>query len=413
MIPALAAALAWGPPRCTPAAAFETGAETAHGGIPAAALTAELGVLGDTLRRQLTLDALRAVSFELQLAAALAPDAAAPLAVTVSGTHRLTAGSGEARFEVLPIALDEDGARLWQLVSTEPGSEWTFRGQLEARGDVRWQRGTALAGGLDIALRDVDVATEAASIERLNGVVRIEPLWPPQSPPGQEIAMALVNVGLELRDGVVSFQLREDGVIDIGHASWRVAGGRVATAGPIDLAADERELALRVEAVSLAELFALATLEGLSGEGRVDGVLPIYLGAAGAEVRGGRLEASSGGMERGEDAGWIRYTPDPSVASLAESAPGFDVLLPALRDFHYRELAVELDGNLRGEVALTLRLEGANPAYRDGYPVRLNLNVDAHLADLLKAGEWVYRIPERIEAELEAFGSRAPAGAQH
>jgi hypothetical protein len=35
------------------------------------------------------------------------------------------------------------------------------------------------------------------------------------------------------------------------------------------------------------------------------------------------------------------------------------------------------------------------------------LNVDARLADVLSAGEWIDKIPEHIERELDAFRRRA------
>jgi len=374
------------------------------GHLTATELGTALASFGAGLRDDFALRGVGLVAFEGRLELALAAGTAGPLVLRLTGHHRLAADTGSATFELLPLELALGGSELQEWIPMSGGAAISARGTLEAQGNVGWEPGVAPEGGVDVALRDVDVVTEAASIERLNGVVRIEPFWPPQSPPHQEVAMARVDLGIELREGAVSFQLRPGGVLHIESASWRVMGGRVATAGELDLTAEKRSLVLAVDDLSLGQLFELATLEGLSGAGLVDGVLPITLSAAGPEVRGGRIAARRGG--------WIRYAPESGIAHLAETTPGFEVLLPALRNFHFEVLAMELNGELRGNVTLGLQLEGANPDYMDGHPVRLNLNIDAHLADLLKAGEWVYEIPERIEAELRNFRNGAPAGAQ-
>ena len=85
-------------------------------------------------------------------------------------------------------------------------------------------------------------------------------------------------------------------------AAWSFAGGTIRSAGRVDLLAEERQILLRVEDVELAELLALVNLEGLSGEGRLSGKLPLTLHADGIRIHAALLESSEGG--------WLRYRPD-------------------------------------------------------------------------------------------------------
>jgi hypothetical protein len=50
-----------------------------------------------------------------------------------------------------------------------------------------------------------------------------------------------------------------------------------------------------------------------------------------------------------------------------------------------------------------LHVRGANPSFQDGRPVELNLNLDARLADLVRAGVASYRVPTAVEERLRAF----------
>ncbi len=320
--------------------------------------------------------------------------AAQALDLTLSGKHQLETGVGRARLRLSPLEFRKGGLQPDSLAPGAGGLVDSLDGRVEAHGSVTW-RGAELGGEIDVALRDVTVVTEAVTVERINAVVKFSPPWPLQTPAGQTLAMARVDLGLELTEGLVSFRLRPDGVVDLAEASWKFADGTVRTRGEFDPGAEEQSLVLEVAGVSLAELLAIATLEGLSGEGRVAGMLPVTLGPAGVRVREGRLAAEPGG--------WIRYDPGASIASMAGSAPGFELLLPALRNYHFQKLALTLDGELTGDVNLVLALSGANPEFREGQQVDLNLNVEARLSDLLATSERVYQIPERVEQQLRRF----------
>ena len=103
------------------------------------------------------------------------------------------------------------------------------------------------------------------------------------------------------------------------------------------------------------------------------------------------------------EGGRIRYRSASAAEALASQGYGIEQLLGALDDFHYDVLEIIVDGDTRGEVEVAVHLGGFNPNFQRGRRVEFNLNVEARLADLLRAGLVAYRVPEVILKKLEEF----------
>jgi hypothetical protein len=195
-------------------------------------------------------------------------------------------------------------------------------GTLEATGRASFSQGRTRLS-VDLAARDLAFETPLAQVEGMNGTLRVEGPSPFSTPPGQLVSIGRIGFGLDLTNGLVAGQLRPDGVVVIERAEWQTLGGRVRTAGGLDPKATHQALVLEAEDLDLAQVLALVDLEGLSGEGRLDGRLPIDRSAEAIEIRGGVIAARPGGR--------LRYRPAAGVASLQQTAPGFDLLLGASR----------------------------------------------------------------------------------
>ncbi len=322
------------------------------------------------------------------------------LVIGVHGTHDPVTRSGSARLRLHRLDFDPEGLRPDQLVPALKGVFVSLRGSLEGVANLRWQDGPP-EGEIDLALRDVDLSTAAGAVEQLNAAVRLEGPWPPSTPPGQLLSMARVDFGLELTQGLVAFRLRPDWSVDLESAEWKFAGGTVRTAGQIDLAAEQQTLTLAFDGVDLATLLRLVNLSGLSGEGSLDGELPLVRSGDRYEFRGGHLSGAPGGT--------IRWQADPDMAAIAASTPGLATVVEALPNFHYEKLELRLDGDPAGDVVVKLHLAGSNPDYLEGRPVELNLNVDATLGDLLRAEPIAYAVPAEIERRIDATVREAGA----
>jgi hypothetical protein len=334
--------------------------------------------------------ATAATQLEFEVTAA-SPDR--QLELGAKGKHDLTTGSGEVRVTLPPLVFEPDGLQPAALSPLLGEVLESATGSVEARGAASWDGDGAMRAGFDLTLRELNVWSEQGGVEGLTADIHVDGPSPISTPPEQRISMARVDFGLELTDGLVVFQLRPDGVLDLASAKWSLAGGAIRTRGEIDLGAETQQLVLELANIDLAELLTLVDLAGLTGSGRLGGRIPVLRRGETLEIRGGELSAVAPG-------GWIHYRDNAGVAGAASQGQSFDPLA-ALENFHYEELVVELDGDTSGPVNVAIHLAGANPDYFDGHPFEYNLNVEAHLADLLQKGTAVYRLPEKIEQKIQ------------
>src|SRR5690606_13437610 len=128
---------------------------------------------------------------------------------------------------------------------------------------------------LELLLRDVSATTSVATIERLNGVIAVDGLLPFSTPPGQQVAVAAIDAGLPLTNGLLTFRIAPGPRLEIAEGELHLAGGTV-NLEPLtyDPRAGSNPAVLTVRGVDLGQLLALAQLEGLTGTGRLSGRIP-------------------------------------------------------------------------------------------------------------------------------------------
>ena len=170
-----------------------------------------------------------------------------------------------------------------------------------------------------------------------------------------------------------------------GCAPWirmiaRWAGGALRTGGlVIDPSAARHDFTLEVAGVDLAEIVALAEIDGLAASGRLSGRVPITVTEAGVVIEDGRLDAAAGG-------GSLRYAPGGAPAALRQAGEGATLMLDALEDFRYEALSITLEREADGETEVALHIKGSNPDFYDGYPVEFNLTISGELDAMLRRG---------------------------
>jgi hypothetical protein len=309
-----------------------------------------------------------------------------------------------ADVELYPVRFEAGGLQPGDLLPALrlPGSE--IRGSLEAVGSLYWQDG-ALRSAVDVGVHDLRIETRLATLDGLSTGLHLVGIWPPSTPADQELAVATVDFGLRLRDGLVRYRIRPDGRVEVAKATFAFAGGRIRTAGLFDPSSERHAIDLEVAEVDLAALIELLDIDGLSGEGTVGGRLPIVWSGDAVEVRGGELTTAAGG-------GWIRYRPAGAAGTgLAALGSETSVLLGALSNLHYERLSLTLDGDTHDVVTVGLKVRGQNPDYRDGHPVELNVNVESRLADLLRDATTVYELPRTVAERLRGIAARREYGA--
>ena len=221
--------------------------------------------------------------------------------------------------------------------------------------------------------------------------------------------MGEINPGVAVRDGTVRFQLKRDGVIALESAQFPFARGKLSVQPAlVTIGAAETRYALELTDVDVAQLIRDLDFKDLTATGRVQGVFPLIVTPTGARIENGLLTAAPGGGE-------IAYT--GQAAQSVSSGPG-QVAFDALRSFRYDNLALELNGDLDGEIVTGIRFQGVNnapltaaslvPGLRTmgatGLPFRFNVTVRAPFKDLAEGANRVINPLKAIDA------ARGPQG---
>jgi hypothetical protein len=319
------------------------------------------------------------------------------LVIEINGTHNLSDSTGRAELRL--HAIDFDPGQL------QPATLFPFladlltdaSGSVDLLGSIGWNA-DGVHGKAEVGVRDISATAALATFAHMNGVIELDATG--ATLPNQTLWIDRVNFGLELTDGLIQIRMKSLEITAIESASWKFAGGELATAGEFDPRSENWETSLLIKNVDLAQLLELVDLKGLSGSGTLEGELPIVFAGNEIEIRGAVLRSSG-------EAGVIRFQPDAGTAKIAAADEQFATTLSVLENFHYDRIALEIDGPALGEVEIRIRLVGRNPDHEDGYPVDFTLSVKSRLSDLLQSEMRVYQIPLEIEKRLKAYAERA------
>jgi hypothetical protein len=318
------------------------------------------------------------------------------LALTARGRHDPRAGRGRAEVELAPLVFAPGERQPGRLAPVLGGLLTEVTGTVALDGTLGWGAGEGVDTDLALLVEDLAFTTGPARFSKVNGVTAIDRLWPLTTPPGQQLAIGLLDLGLPLTRGVIAFQLLPDQTLAVERLRWSFAGGTVSAAPfRVGSATSDIVASLTADRLDLAQLFALTRLDGLSGEGTIRGTLPLRITGAEAVIEGGELRADGPGR--------LRYRPDAAPAALQAGGENVSLLLQALENFHYEALRITLDGRTDAEMDIGLHVQGANPELYDGYPIEFNLDLEGELANILRSGLASYQIPERIREQMQGF----------
>lgn len=324
-----------------------------------------------------------------------AKDAFGRISLAIDGRHNLAKGTGSATLSLAPIEFIPGARQPADLAPWLDGMATEVAGTVALAGDVSWTP-DAVTSKLELLVRDLSATTGAGLVERVNGVIAIDGLAPFTTPPGQQVAVALIDAGLPLTDGLLTFRIAPGPVVEIAGGRLHLAGGTVdLEPQTYDPRAPRTEAALLVTGVELGEMLALAGVDGLTGEGRMSGRIPVVVADGDVIITHGELEAEAPGR--------LSYAPLSPPAALQGQGESVSLALSALTNFQYEALRLTVDRQAGGEMTVAMHIRGKNPDFYDGYPVEFNLNVSGALDRVLRHGLAGYRIPQAIEERLQEF----------
>ena len=308
---------------------------------------------------------------------------------TVALSHDLSRGIGEARLVVDALIFGKS----LQPEAITPLTERLIAdvyGQIDGTGIVRWTGDKVTSSG-KFRTDAVDFNAAIGPVTAVSGEIEFDDLIALSTPPGQQVRLPLVNPGVEVKDGVITYRLRPNQIVEVERGRWPFAGGELLLEpATLDFGQTKpRNLSFRVVGLDAAKFIDQLKLQDISATGVFDGVLPISFKAAGGRIVGGRIVARAGG-------GTLAYVGD---VSNAQTNMMTQLAFDALKSIRYSNLFIDLDGDLDGEIVSKLGFTGTNqsPAKPTGLlrsftglPFKFNITVRAPfrtLANVARAAQ--------------------------
>jgi hypothetical protein len=156
----------------------------------------------------------------------------------------------------------------------------------------------------------------------------------------------------------------------------------------VSIALDEAKpirLNLEIRDVSVDALLQMATSNKATGTGTVSGTIPVSIAPDGA------IRFLQGSL-RAKEAGTIIMTPD--------AIPGDNQQITLVRDIlknlHYKVLSVGVNSSTNNKQAILLHVEGNNPDVYEGRPVKLNVQLNGDVLNLIQQSVMPFTNPKQL-----------------
>jgi hypothetical protein len=316
-----------------------------------------------------------------------------PLNLSLTGKADIAKSSGSVDLKLAPLDFAVGSLQPYNLFPPLRDYLDDVSGRIELEGPVRFDGG-GITSDLKLGLKNFSGKVGPVLLTNVNAVINIDRPWPLSTKADQVVAVELADIGLPLTNVLFRFKVSDGKTLDLKESRLDMAGGKVALDPAIlTFDAPAQNLMLRVDGISVGQLFDTLGIAGLSGEGNVSGTVPVTIFPGGIAIPEAKLAATAPGV--------LRYDPAQAPLALQSAGESVAMALQALADFHYEKLMLDLTRNLTGDVNLGLHITGRNPSFYDGYPVEFNLSIEGRLDQALKEGLAGYKVPDMIQQQLE------------
>jgi hypothetical protein len=200
----------------------------------------------------------------------------------------------------------------------------------------------------EFSTQNMDLAAPFGPVTGLSTSVRFTDLLALETAPGQTATIGAINPGILVENGVIRYQLLRNQLVRVERGEWPFMGGRLILQETVLNFARPTAKRLTFQVVGLDAKTFVSSLgfDALEASGTFDGVLPMIFDEAGGRIVGGRLESRPPG-------GSLAYT-----AEMGDLGTMGNIAFNALRDLRFRSMIIRLDGDLAGEFAARLAIEG-------------------------------------------------------
>jgi len=160
----------------------------------------------------------------------------------------------------------------------------------------------AFRSGAELSFDDLSTRTGDVEVIGLSGAVRLRQLSPFATAGPQQLEARRLIAGVPVDRARAQFTIlpRRNGVsVRIHNAVGEVAGGEIAVEDARwDSTAKTNAFDVQVRDVEIDRLLRDWQVEGISGTGRISGMIPVRIGPAGLSVADGRLDSAGAGAIR-------------------------------------------------------------------------------------------------------------------
>ncbi|OFW98847.1 MAG: hypothetical protein A3E78_13525 [Alphaproteobacteria bacterium RIFCSPHIGHO2_12_FULL_63_12] len=357
------------------------------------------------------------ISGDLKLASDIATfdfDVKTPKGVALGrgeGAHEVLTGKGEAVFDSGALALSYY-LQAEKVIPALKGIISGATGTTEGRARFVWDQ-ARMQSSATVNFDDVSFRGPGIAVSRTDGVTGkmvFSSLAPVSTSGEQSIAIRKIDMdALKLENGEVRFVLPGDDTLKIVEAEFPWFNGTIGAYNSVmSIAGGESKTTLQIDNVDLAGLLAYPNVDGLSGEGKIEGVLPISFEGGRARIVNGVLSAKGGGV--------IRYqnkNAEPAFQSSQQAKLAYDML----REVRFDNLSVVIDGPLDGTLKFKIVFDGKGElpiAARGGSqtvlsPVIFRLTMDVPLLQLLEGAKAVANPLQFLKSAPRSAGEQEKA----
>ncbi len=178
--------------------------------------------------------------------------------------------------------------------------------------------------------------------------------------------------GLDLKNISSEIFTTADDSFEIQSLKGEILSGKLSSQTIRANAEGFAESIMRIDRLSLMELFFFMDIPGLYAEGKISFNMPTSLKNGSLIVKDGTFQAEENGI--------IKYNTE-----LTSSEGEENIALKALENFHYQNLDGTMSYDEDGFYKIKLHLLGANPDLYDGYPVDFTLNLQGELPGVFRS----------------------------
>ncbi len=298
--------------------------------------------------------------------------------------HDLASATGSADLAVAGLRFDK-GLQPVTLTELARGLVALVDGTVRGTGRVDWNPQQVTSTGR-FTTDGLDFAAPFGPVKGASGTVVFTDLLGLTTAPEQTLSVQSLNPGIEVDDGVITYQLTGGTLLDLKRGSWPWLGGTL-TMRPVQLdfsRPETRAYVFDVSGLDAALFIQRLELSNIAATGTFDGTLSVVFD----EFGNGFIQDSV--LVSRPPGGNVSYVGELTYEDMGAIA---NFAFQSLRSLDFRQMTVGVEGPLAGDVLTAITFEGVSQGEgaetnfitrRLGrLPIRFNVNVRAPFYQLL------------------------------